>query len=183
MIYQQRTFLIKHAWLFLQWGAILNVNIAMAIFCIGVFSGFAYLLDPLFHDFGYYMLVDVSSLKGIWTSMYNIPIIIIVVNNGYLSLIRQSEKYNFNMNYEVETWYQDQLMDFVKFADAYGAYGKRVDRPEDITPALQRAVNANRPAVIEIIVERETDASMGPSIDKIVEFEPLPVEEVVASTT
>ena len=54
---------------------ILNVNIAMAIFCIGVFSGFAYLLDPLFHDFGYYMLVDVSSLKGLWTSMYNIPII------------------------------------------------------------------------------------------------------------
>ena len=53
----------------------LNVNIAMAIFCLGVFSGFAYLLDPLFHDFGYYMLVDVQGLKALWTSMYNIPII------------------------------------------------------------------------------------------------------------
>ncbi|MFC1942914.1 biosynthetic-type acetolactate synthase large subunit [Chloroflexota bacterium] len=113
--------------------------------------------------------------------MYNTPIVIIVINNGYLSLIRQSEKYNFSMNYEVETWYQEKLMDFVKFAEAYGAYGERVEAPQDIKPALQRAVDANRPAVIEIIVERETDASMGPALDKIKEFEPLPIDVAVSS--
>ena len=109
--------------------------------------------------------------------MYHIPVIIIVINNGYLSLIRQQEKFNFNMNYEVSTWYDGTMMDFVKWAEAYGAYGERVEEPEKIKAALGRAVSSNRPAVIEIIVERETDAAMGTSLDKIIECEPLSVLE------
>ena len=54
---------------------ILNVNIAMAIFSFGVFSGIAYLFDPLFHDLGYALLVNVASLHGLWTSLYNIPLV------------------------------------------------------------------------------------------------------------
>lgn len=113
--------------------------------------------------------------------MYDVPVVIVVINNGYLSLIRQAEKYSYDMNFEVKTWYQYQLMDFVKFAEAYGAYGERVEKPQDIKPALQRAVDSHRPAVIEIIVERETDASMGAALDKITEYEPLPLEVAVAT--
>ena len=105
--------------------------------------------------------------------MYNIPVVIIVINNGYLGLIRQQEKFNFNMNFEVSTWYDGTMMDFVKWAEAYGAYGERVEEPHKIKAALKRAVASNRPAVVEIIVERETDAAMGTSIDKIIECEPL----------
>ena len=108
--------------------------------------------------------------------MYNLPVIVIVVNNGYLSLIRQQEKYIYDMNFEVATWYDGTYVDFVKWAEAYGAYGQRVAKPDEIRTALKRAVESNRPSVIEIIVERETDASMGTSLDKIVEYEPLPTE-------
>jgi len=108
--------------------------------------------------------------------MYHIPIIVIVINNGYLSLIRQQEKYLYDMNFEVTTWYEGMCVDFVKFAEAYGAYGQRVEEPAEIKPALKSAVEANWPAIIEVIVDRETDASMGPSLDKIVEYEPLPTE-------
>jgi len=108
--------------------------------------------------------------------MYDIPIIVIVINNGYLSLIRQQEKYIYDMNFEVSIWYNGTMVDFVKFAETYGAYGQRVEEPAEIKPALNRAVESNRPSVIEIIVERETDASMGTSLDKIVEYEPLPTE-------
>ncbi|TES88825.1 MAG: hypothetical protein E3J93_01685 [Dehalococcoidia bacterium] len=72
------------------------------------------------------------------------------------------------------------LVDFVKFAEAYGAYGQRVEQPEEIKPALQRALEANWPAVIEVVVDREADASMGTSLDKIVEYEPLPDNVAVA---
>lgn len=109
---------------------------------------------------------------------YDIPLIVIVINNGYLSLIRQQEKYLYKMNYEVRTWYQDQLVDFVKLAEAYGAYGERVQYTEDIKPAFQRAVDCQQPAIVEIVVDRETDASMGTALDKIVEYEPLPTEMV-----
>ena len=54
---------------------ILNVNITMAIFSFGIFSGLAYLIDPLFHNIGFFILVDLSSLHGLWTAMYNIPIL------------------------------------------------------------------------------------------------------------
>lgn len=54
---------------------IFEVNIAMAIFAFAIFSGFAYLLDPLFHNIGYYLLADVTFMQGIWTSFYNTPII------------------------------------------------------------------------------------------------------------
>ncbi len=112
--------------------------------------------------------------------MYQIPLIIIVINNGYLSLIRQQEKYLYDMNFEVNTWYDGMHVDFVKFAEAYGAYGQRVEQPEEIKPALQRALEANWPAVIEVVVDREADASMGTSLDKIVEYEPLPDNVAVA---
>ena len=112
--------------------------------------------------------------------MYQIPLIIIVINNGYLSLIRQQEKYLYDMNFEVNTWYDGMYVDFVKFAEAYGAYGQKVEQPEEIKPALRRALEANWPAVIEVVVDRETDASMGTSLDKIVEHEPLPDNVAVA---
>jgi len=114
--------------------------------------------------------------------MYRIPIIVIIINNGYLSLIRQQEKYIYDMNFEVTTWYDGTMVDFVKFAEAYGAYGQRVEKPEEIKPALKRALEANWPSVIEIIVERETDASMGVALDKVVEYEPLPVAEEMSVT-
>ena len=106
---------------------------------------------------------------------YNIPVLVIVINNGYLSLIRQAEKYVYDMNFEVETWYGGKLLDFVQWAQAYGAYAERVEEPGDIKGAFQRAIDSGLPALVEIVVEREADASMGLSLDKITEFEPLPI--------
>lgn len=54
---------------------ILNVNIAMAIFGLVLFSMFAYLFDTLFHSFGYWLLVDLDFMHDFYTSMYSIPII------------------------------------------------------------------------------------------------------------
>jgi uncharacterized protein (TIGR03546 family) len=53
---------------------LLNVDIPAAFFSIFVFSGFAYMFDPQFHDLGYYLLAKVEALKPFWTYLYNIPI-------------------------------------------------------------------------------------------------------------
>ncbi len=53
---------------------ILDVNLSAAILAFTLFSLFAYLFDPLFHHLGYFLLVDVESLKGLWTALYNAPI-------------------------------------------------------------------------------------------------------------
>lgn len=49
---------------------ILKVNIGMAILGFLVFSGFAYLADPVFHSFGTWLLEN-ESLKAFWTALYN----------------------------------------------------------------------------------------------------------------
>jgi uncharacterized protein (TIGR03546 family) len=54
---------------------ILNVNIATALFSFALFSAISYLVDPVFHSLGYSMLADLQGLKGLWTFMYNAPLI------------------------------------------------------------------------------------------------------------
>lgn len=109
--------------------------------------------------------------------MYNVPFVCVVLNNGYLGLIRQAEKYNFDMDYEVQIWYETKAenegrgFDFVKFAEACGAKGERVSDPNEIKAALKRGVDSGVPYVIDVILERDTDCSMGMSIDAIKEFE------------
>jgi tartronate-semialdehyde synthase len=119
-----------------------------------------------------------------------VPYVLVMLNNGYLSLIRQPSKYLYEMNYAVDIGYGDGYgPDFVKIVEGFGGIGRRVLRPEEIKPALDWAIReSNRlkvPALVEIREDRETDAAMGVSIDKIVERDPvidLPAEEPVKAT-
>jgi tartronate-semialdehyde synthase len=120
----------------------------------------------------------------------NVPYVMVMLNNGYLSLIRQPSKYIYEMNYAVDIGYGDGYgPDFVKIVEGFGGLGRRVLKPEEIKPALAWAIqesNARKvPVLVEIRVDRETDAAMGVSIDKIVERDPvidLPADEPVKAT-
>jgi tartronate-semialdehyde synthase len=66
---------------------------------------------------------------------------------------------------------QGRGFDFVKFAEACGTMGERVTEPNELKAALERGVESGMPYIVEVILERETDCSMGMSIDAIKEFE------------
>ena len=53
---------------------ILDVNLSAAILAFSLFSLIAFILDSVFHSFGYFLLVDVDALKGLWTALYNAPV-------------------------------------------------------------------------------------------------------------
>jgi uncharacterized protein (TIGR03546 family) len=53
---------------------ILRVNVSAAMFSWLVFSLFAYLLDPLFHALGFFVLTGIPALIPLWTSLYNAPV-------------------------------------------------------------------------------------------------------------
>lgn len=101
---------------------------------------------------------------------FRIPIVVVIVNNGYLSLIRQNQRYAYEYEYGVDLTYDGLGIDYVKLAEAFGAYGERVTEPGEIRPALERAAGCGRPAVVDIIVERETDCSMGAALNAVREF-------------
>ena len=106
---------------------------------------------------------------------------LVMLNNGYMGLIRQGEKYGYDaLDYGVDLRYDGPGaygMDHVAVMEAMGALGRRVAEPDDIRSALEWAVLASEehqvPALVEIITERDTDAAMGVSIDKVNEYEPV----------
>ena len=118
-------------------------------------------------------------LGDLATAVQNkVPYVLVMLNNGYLSLIRQPSKYMYDMNYGVDIGYGDGYgPDFVKLIEAFGGAGRRVTQPGDIKGALAWAVetsNARKvPVLVEVRVDRETDAAMGLAIDKIVERDPV----------
>jgi tartronate-semialdehyde synthase len=111
---------------------------------------------------------------------YGIPYVLVMLNNAYMGLIRQSEL-KYDMNFAVDLGYEgpesEYGIDNVMVMEAMGALGRRVRRPEEIQDTLAWAVRASEerrvPALVEIMCERETNAAMGLSIDRINEFEPI----------
>lgn len=112
---------------------------------------------------------------------YKIPYVLVMVNNGYMGLIRQSEL-PYEMDYAVDLSYDSAGsdtygMNHVAVMEAMGAAGRHVTQPEDIKPALEWAIRVSEerqiPVLVEVIVERETNAAMGSAINNIIEFEAL----------
>ncbi|MBN1398337.1 MAG: TIGR03546 family protein [Bacteroidetes bacterium] len=53
---------------------VLDVNLSAVTVSLFLFSLIAFIFDPLFHQLGYYILVNIDGLKDFWTSLYNAPI-------------------------------------------------------------------------------------------------------------
>ena len=145
--------------------------------CIGVKLGRPEnLVVGIVGDYSFQFLMEEIAVAV----QYKIPYVLVMLNNAYMGLIRQGEL-NYDMNYAVDIAYEgpdsEYGIDNVKVMEAMGAQGRRVWRPEEIQDALDWAVQASNerrvPALVEIMCERETNAAMGLSIDKINEYEPI----------
>ncbi len=68
---------------------------------------------------------------------YHLPVKIVNLNNRYLGMVRQWQQIEYGSRYSES--YVDALPDFVALAEAYGHVGMRIEKPEDVAPALQEA--------------------------------------------
>ncbi len=129
-------------------------------------------------------------------AQFNLPYIHVLVNNAYLGLIRQSQR-GFDMDYCVQLAFDNintpkteptagYGVDHVKLVEALGCKALRVQDPAEILPALETAkkliVEHRVPVMVEIILERVTNISMGVEIDNVVEFEELALSAQDAPT-
>jgi tartronate-semialdehyde synthase len=131
-------------------------------------------------DYDFQFLIEELAVGA----QFNIPYIHVVVNNSYLGLIRQAQR-GFDMDFCVQLSFENinspevngYGVDHVKVAEGLGCKAIRVSEPDEILPALEQAkklmVEYRVPIVVEIILERVTNVSMGTEIDNIVEFEDL----------
>ncbi|SHE22164.1 acetolactate synthase 3 large subunit [methanotrophic endosymbiont of Bathymodiolus puteoserpentis (Logatchev)] len=84
---------------------------------------------------------------------YNTAIKIINLNNRYMGMVRQWQEFSYESRYSQS--YMDTIPDFVKLAEAYGHVGIRVEKPEDVKPALEKAfAMKDRTVFLDILTDR-----------------------------
>jgi len=84
---------------------------------------------------------------------YDLPVKILIMNNGYLGMVRQWQEMFYDRTYsEVDI---SVAPDFVKLAEAYGAAGFRAKRPAELREVLEAALRHKGVAVIDIVVAKE----------------------------
>ena len=117
-------------------------------------------------------------------AQFNLPYVHVVVNNSYLGLIRQSQR-GFEMDYHVSLAFENinspetngYGVDHVKVAEGLGCRAVRVEDPDQLGAAFEQAkelMTEHRvPVVVEVILERVTNISMGTELDNVTEFEDL----------
>jgi acetolactate synthase-1/2/3 large subunit len=84
---------------------------------------------------------------------YKTPIKIINLNNSYMGMVRQWQEFSYQSRYSHS--YMETIPDFVKLAEAYGHVGIRIDKPEEVRGALEKAfAMKDRTVFLDIITDR-----------------------------
>lgn len=91
---------------------------------------------------------------------YNIPLIIIIMNNGVLGMVRQWQSFFFENRYSQTTL--ERQTDFVKFAESFGAVGYRAFTRAEMQEAVTKALAEEKPVIIDCIIDK--DANVFPMI-------------------
>ncbi|RLB08649.1 MAG: acetolactate synthase large subunit, partial [Deltaproteobacteria bacterium] len=78
----------------------------------------------------------------------NIHVKVIILNNSYLGMVRQWQELFYEKRYSHT--YLSYAPDFVKLAEAYGAVGMRVTKPEEVKPALEKALSTENVGLVDI---------------------------------
>jgi tartronate-semialdehyde synthase len=133
-------------------------------------------------DYDFQFLIEELAVGA----QHKLPYLHVVVNNSYLGLIRQAQR-GFQMDFEVSLAFEninttedsDAIagygVDHVAVAEGLGCKAIRVKSPNEFKDAFARAdalmAEHRVPVVIEFILERVTNISMGTEIDAVNEFE------------
>lgn len=80
---------------------------------------------------------------------HNIPVKIIIMNNGYLGMVRQMQEKIYNNRYQVEMTNPD----FVKIAEAYDLFAIRVTNKNELIPAINKAIEHKGTAIVDIMID------------------------------
>jgi acetolactate synthase-1/2/3 large subunit len=98
---------------------------------------------------------QMTAQELVTASAERIPVKVAILNNAYLGMVRQWQEMFYDERYS-EVYLSPDLPDYVKWADAMGCVGLRVESPEEVAPAIDKANEIDdRPVVIDF----RTDSS------------------------
>jgi len=83
----------------------------------------------------------------------NLPLVIVVMNNGVLGMVRQWQTLFFEKRYSNTTL--NRKTDFVKLAEAFGATGYRITDLSELSKVMEKAFAAEGPVLVDAIIDRD----------------------------
>jgi tartronate-semialdehyde synthase len=133
-------------------------------------------------DYDFQFLIEELAVGA----QFQLPLVVVLVNNSYLGLIRQSQR-GFDMDFCVQLAFDNinvedpalkgYGMDHAKVVEGMGCKALRVTDPAKLQDALVQAQQLARgervPVVVEVILEKVTNIAMGTEINAINEFEDI----------
>ncbi|MGN0589549.1 MAG: biosynthetic-type acetolactate synthase large subunit [Ruminiclostridium sp.] len=84
---------------------------------------------------------------------YNVPVVILIMNNGVLGMVRQWQTLFYNKHYS--NTILDRKTDFVALAKAFGADGEKAATPDELENAFKKAFGCNGPFVIDCSIDKD----------------------------
>ena len=107
---------------------------------------------------------QMTAQELVTASAERIPIKVAILNNAYLGMVRQWQEMFYDERYS-EVYLSPDLPDYVKWAEAMGCVGLRVEHPEEVQPAIDKANEIDdRPVVMDFRTdEREKVYPMVPA--------------------
>jgi acetolactate synthase-1/2/3 large subunit len=85
--------------------------------------------------------------------MYNLPVKVVILNNGYLGMVRQWQELFWDGRYAGSSFAPFQPS-FAGIAQAYGIHAATVHAPEDLDGAIAEAFAADGPALVDVHVNQ-----------------------------
>ncbi|UCH50750.1 MAG: acetolactate synthase catalytic subunit, partial [Chloroflexota bacterium] len=99
----------------------------------------------------------------------SLPVVVLIMNNSSLAFEYHEQKILYN---DVVPEANDFLdVDYGAVAKAFGAYGQKVRRAEDVEGALRKALDSGRPAVVDFAIDKEVYAP-------VIYYEPVEPRQV-----
>ena len=80
----------------------------------------------------------------------NLPLVIVVMNNGVLGMVRQWQTLFFDKRYSNTTL--NRKTDFVKLAEAFGATGYRISCADDLSSVMKKAFETEGPVLVDAVI-------------------------------
>ncbi len=101
---------------------------------------------------------------------YNIPVVMIVMNNKVLGMVRQWQKLFYDNRFSDTD--PNRITDFVAVANAFGVKGLRINKNEEISSVLDEALTYNGPIVVDCRISPDSNVlpmiPPGGSVDDII---------------
>ena len=96
---------------------------------------------------------QMTAQELVTATVERIPVKVAILNNSYLGMVRQWQEMFYDERYS-EVYLSPEVPDFVKWAEAMGCVGIRVDAPEEVQPAIDKANEIDdRPVVVDFRVD------------------------------